>query len=109
KAMRPSDRPILLHRGVSFAGIANSTDYDDLKSKEGQTWMSGGFFSTSVGGTPAFSMTPVLLEIEAPPGTPMAWMERQVPDRVRRVGKEWRCRWSPNHKRRIARRGTGRR
>lgn len=75
KSMRASTQPMLLHRGVYFDGVANSTDHADLESKVGQTWLSGGFFSTSVGGKAAFSGKPVLLEIEAPPGTPMSWLE----------------------------------
>jgi len=66
---------MLLHRGVNFDGIANSTSHSDLESKVGQTWLSGGFFSTSVGSKAAFSSKPVALEIEAPPGTPMSWLE----------------------------------
>lgn len=73
--MRPSDRPLLLHRGVNFNGIASSTGHADLEKKVGTTWKSGGFFSTSVGGKAAFASHPVSLEVEAPPGTPMAWLD----------------------------------
>lgn len=75
KSMRASTEPMLLHRGVYFDGVANSTSHSDLESKVGQTWLSGGFFSTSVGSKAAFSGKPVALEIEAPPGTPMSWLE----------------------------------
>jgi hypothetical protein len=74
-AMRASDKPILLHRNISYRSITNATTHEDLEKVVGQTWMSGGFFSTSVGGSAAFGLKPVKLEIEAPPGTPMAWLE----------------------------------
>lgn len=73
--MRPSVSPMLLHRGVGFDGAANSTSHADLASKVGQTWRNDGFSSTSVGGKAAFGGNPVILEIEAPPGTPMAWLK----------------------------------
>lgn len=73
--MRPSTKPMLLHRGVYYDGIANAKNHSDLEKAVGQTWFSGGFFSASVGGNAAFGSKPVLLEIEAPPGTPMLWLE----------------------------------
>lgn len=73
--MRPSTTPLLLHRGVGFNGIANAKNHSDLEKAVGSTWKSGGFFSTSVAGTAAFSGKPVILEVEAPPGTPMAWVK----------------------------------
>lgn len=72
--MRPSDRPILLHRGTGFSGIG-ATSHDDLVKKIGTTWKSDGFNSSSVGGSAAFSHSPAIVEIEAPPGTPMAWVK----------------------------------
>lgn len=72
--MRPSDRPMLLHRGVGWNGVGDGKNHDDLVKKIGTTWKSGGFFSTSVGGHAAFG-GPVLIEVEAPPGTPMAWVD----------------------------------
>lgn len=73
--MRSSTTPLLLHRGVAYAGVANAKNHADLEKAVGQTWKSGGFFSTSVGGKAAFSSYPVLLEVEAPPGTPMAYLK----------------------------------
>lgn len=73
--MRPSTKPMLLHRGVDFNGIGNAKNYSDLQKMVGQTWMGAGFTSTSVGGTAAFLHKPVIVEIEAPPGTPMHWID----------------------------------
>lgn len=72
--MRRSTTPLLLHRGVGFDGIGHAHNHADLEKKVGQTWKSEGFTSTSVGGHAAFSGKPVVVEIEAPPGTPMAWI-----------------------------------
>jgi uncharacterized linocin/CFP29 family protein len=41
----------------------------------GQTYEERGFSSSSVGGRAAFSSKPVLLEIEAPKGTNMAFLK----------------------------------
>lgn len=71
-AMRPSLKPVLLHRGCSFAGIGNAKSHDDVVKMVGQSWKADGFFSTSVGGAAAFGGQ-VRVEVEAPPGTPMAW------------------------------------
>lgn len=73
--MRPSDRPLLLHRGVNYNGIANAKSHEDLVKQVGATWKSPGFFSTSVAGKAAFHHHAVSIEVEAPPGTPMAWLE----------------------------------
>jgi len=74
KNMVPSTEPILLHRGVKFAGVG-AVNHADLEKKVGQTWYGAGFTSTSTGGIPAFSGSPVMVEIEAPPGTPMHWLK----------------------------------
>lgn len=70
--MRPSTEPMLLHRGVGWSalGVTNITDAKKLIGKKG---VHKGFSSTSVGGSAAFGGA-VLLEIEAPPGTPMAYV-----------------------------------
>lgn len=73
-AMRPSTEPMLLHRGVGWDGVGGAKSHADIEKMSGQTWQAGGFFSTSVGGSAAFG-GPVMLEIEAPPGTPMAYVE----------------------------------
>jgi Phage Mu protein F like protein/ADP-ribosyltransferase exoenzyme len=75
KGMRPSTSPMLLHRGVGYDGVGDSINHADLLSKVGQVWRSDGFSSTSVGGHAAFSGKQVIMEIEAPPGTPMAWLK----------------------------------
>lgn len=72
--MRPSVEPMLLHREVGFGGIGNAKTHADLQKLVGTTWQSGGFFSTSVGGKAAFTHS-VVIEVEAPPGTPMAWVD----------------------------------
>lgn len=71
--MRPSLEPILLHRGQNFTGIGNAKNHDDLMKMVGQTWKADGFMATSVGGAAAFGGN-VRLDIEAPPGTPMAYV-----------------------------------
>ncbi len=74
KGMRPSLEPVLLHRGVGYSGVGGATSHAHLEKMVGQTWRSDGFMSTSVGGHSAFGGS-VTLEIEAPPGTPMAWVK----------------------------------
>jgi hypothetical protein len=73
--MRPSTKPMLLHRGVGWGGITDAKSHDQLVKKIGTTWKSDGFNSTSVGGAAAFGGKPVIVEVEAPPGTPMAWVK----------------------------------
>jgi len=72
--MRPSLEPVLLHRGVGFdaLGVKN---HEQLEKLVGQVRKQEGFGSTSVGGQAAFSSKPMLIEVEAPPGTPMAWLK----------------------------------
>jgi hypothetical protein len=72
-AMRPSTRPMLLHRGTGFAELNDPsiTNFESLKRHEGETYINRGFMSTSVGGHAAFSGQ-LLIEVEAPIGTPMA-------------------------------------
>lgn len=72
--MRPSLEPVLLHRGSGYAGVGGAKSHEDILKLVGQTWKSDGFVSTSVGGKAAFG-GPVLIEIEAPPGTPMAYVK----------------------------------
>lgn len=74
QAMRPSLKPVLLHRGTDFNGVNGAKNYEDLEKMVGQTWQGDGFFSTSVGGDDAFGPHQVILNVEAPPGTPMAWV-----------------------------------
>jgi SPP1 gp7 family putative phage head morphogenesis protein len=75
--MRPSVQAMLLVRAVQYDGFANAHSHEDIEKTVGQTWMSGGFVSTSVGGkiAPTMKGKPVKLEIEAPPGTPMVWLK----------------------------------
>lgn len=70
--MRRSKKDLLLHRGQgSFAGW---TSYEDALKWQGKTFHQEGFFSTSVGGKEAFSGRLFTFEIEAPAGTPMAYL-----------------------------------
>jgi hypothetical protein len=74
QAMRPSTVPMLLHRGVGYDGVGGANSHADILKRVGQTWQAGGFFSTSAGGAAAFG-GPVLIEVEAPPGTPMTFVD----------------------------------
>jgi hypothetical protein len=70
-AMRPSTRPITVYRGTSvtqFGGV----NVDE--SLVGKTFEDKGFMSTSVGDGAVFARD-VLLEIECPTGTPMAFVK----------------------------------
>lgn len=70
--MRRSKKDLLLHRGQgSFTGW---TSYEDALKWQGKTFHQEGFFSTSVGGKEAFSGKLFTFEIEAPAGTPMAYL-----------------------------------
>jgi len=74
-AMRPSTRSMLVHRGTSFAELNDPsiTSYESLLTHVGQTYITRGFTSTSYGGSAAFGGQ-LLIEIEAPVGTPMAFV-----------------------------------
>jgi hypothetical protein len=74
--MRPSVEPIKLWRGTSY-GIKGQTTLEGLKKMVGQTWRGDGFTSTSAGSQPApiGEGADIWFEIDAPPGTPMAWLE----------------------------------
>jgi hypothetical protein len=71
--MRPSTKPVLLHRGAGLDAFGVSS-HAELEQLVGSTLVQDGFGASSVGGTAAFSGMPMLIEIEAPPGTPMAWV-----------------------------------
>jgi hypothetical protein len=73
--MRPSTRPMLLHRGTSFLELNDPSiiSYETLLSHVGETYTNRGFMSTSVGGHAAFGGS-LLIEVEAPIGTPMAYV-----------------------------------
>lgn len=77
QGMRPSTRPMLLHRGTSFAELNDPSisSYETLLAYQGRTYTSRGFNSTSVGGNPAFGGQ-LLIEYECPVGTPMAWVQQ---------------------------------
>ena len=70
-AMRPSTRPMRLHRKVGFAEFNDPgiVSYDTLLPYVGRTYINRGFNSTSVGG--ASWSGEVHLIIDAPIGTPM--------------------------------------
>lgn len=73
-AMRPATEAFLVHRGVGWDGIGGAKSHADVEKMVGQTWRANGFMSTSIGGSPAFG-GPVMIEVEVPPGTPMAYVE----------------------------------
>lgn len=73
--MRPSTEPILLHRGTGFDQFPPGIDRDTVWSLPGRKLDDQGFMSTSVGGRAAFSSKPVIMEIECPMGTPMAFVK----------------------------------
>jgi len=74
--MRPSTRPMLLHRGTNFTELNDPsiTNYETLLAYVGRTYVNRGFNSTSVGGHAAFHGQ-LLIEYEAPIGTPMAYVD----------------------------------
>ncbi len=73
---RPSTRSMLLHRGTSWAELNDPMihSYESLLSYVGRTYVNRGFNSTSVGGSAAFHGQ-LLIEYEAPIGTPMAYLD----------------------------------
>lgn len=76
KGMRRSTRNIILHRGTGLQqfGLPESATLADLKKLVGEDFIDYGFMSTSFGGNAAFGGK-VLLEFEAPAGTPMAYVK----------------------------------
>lgn len=72
--MRPSTEDILLHRGTGFDQFGHA-DKNTIWGYTGKLLEDKGFMSTSVGGKAAFSSKPVLMEIEVPRGTPMAFVK----------------------------------
>lgn len=77
KGMRPSTRPMTLWRGTTAKqfGLGDSATVDDLKKLIGKKMQDEGFFSTSVGSSAAFSYKPVLIQVEAPTGSQMAFID----------------------------------
>lgn len=73
EGMRPSPENILVHRGTGLSqfGIENE---NVIWALTGKTVEDKGFLSTSVGGRAAFGGK-VLMEIEVPKGTPMAFVK----------------------------------
>lgn len=71
--MRPSTEPMLLHRGTGFSQFGLS-DINAIWGLTGKTVQDKGFVSTSVGGFPAFGGE-VMMEIECPKGTKMAYVD----------------------------------
>ncbi len=74
--MRPSTRPLMVHRGTGLSqlGLSPYATLDDVRKLIGETMEDKGFMSTSVGSRAAFSGK-VRLDIEAPTGTPMAFVK----------------------------------
>jgi hypothetical protein len=75
--MRPSTRPLMLYRGTgldALPGVSKYAKLTDVQKFIGKTVQDKGFMSTSVGGKPAFGGR-LLIEFEAPTGTPMAFVD----------------------------------
>lgn len=72
KDMMPSTRPIILKRGTKPSQFGVNTP-DDMYSLVGQELEEKGFLSTSADGPAAFGGT-VMMDIEAPVGSAMAWV-----------------------------------
>jgi len=79
--MHPSTRPMLLHRGTGADQFSNlgittrNAPFADIKALEGMEFTDEAFGSYSVGGTAAFGGKPVLIELEAPTGTSMTFVD----------------------------------
>lgn len=73
KAMRPLPENIVLHRGLNPVAGVLPGNIDEYKALIGKTFNEAGFTSTSVGGKAAFGGK-ISLTIEAPKGTPAAWV-----------------------------------
>lgn len=71
--MRPSTENILLHRGTGFEQFGH-VDAETIWGLTGKLVQDKGFLSTSVGGRAAFSGQ-VMMEVECPKGTPMAYVD----------------------------------
>lgn len=72
--MRPSTEDLLLHRGNGW--FAGWQSVQDAVANVGKTMHQKAFFSTSVGGLPGLgSNAEIRFEIEAPKGTPMAYVD----------------------------------
>jgi hypothetical protein len=76
KGFRPSVEPMLLHRGVGWSalGFGSTPTEAQLQALVGKKGTHKGFSSSSIGGKAAFG-GPLLLVIEAPTGTPMAFVD----------------------------------
>jgi 8-oxo-dGTP pyrophosphatase MutT (NUDIX family) len=76
--MKPTTKPIVLHRGSGWftSGSSNQqwTSYENIKALEGGPFHNESFFSASVGGHAAFGGN-IKFEIECPVGTPMAYVK----------------------------------
>lgn len=73
KGMRALSQDMLLHRGTSFAQFGLGS-YENALQSIGKTVTDEGFFSTSVGGSPAFGGA-VKIEVEVPKGTYGAFVD----------------------------------
>jgi ADP-ribosyltransferase exoenzyme len=71
--MRPTTKPLLLRRGTGRKQFGLE-DINSIWGLTGKTVTDGGFLSTSAGGQAAFGGK-ILMEVEAPVGTPMAYVD----------------------------------
>lgn len=77
QGMRPSTQPLMLYRGTgldALPGLSTYAKLGDVQKFIGKTVEDKGFMSTSVGSKPAFGGR-LLIEFEAPTGTPMAFVD----------------------------------
>jgi hypothetical protein len=72
--LRPSLEPMLLHRGVGWSAFPGVHSADQMQKLIGKKIEHKGFMSTSVGNNAAFGGD-VKMQIEAPPGTPMMFVD----------------------------------
>jgi hypothetical protein len=73
--MYPLQKDHRLFRGTDMENFPKDwRSLDVLKTKIGKVFTDDGFTSSSVGGSAAFGSQPVVLEIEAPAGTPAAYL-----------------------------------
>lgn len=73
KSMRPLPQDMVLHRGLSAVPGILPGDINEYKALIGKEFVDNGFTSSSVGGKAAFGGK-IRLSIEAPKGTPAAWV-----------------------------------
>ncbi|MGW2721533.1 putative T7SS-secreted protein [Streptomyces sp. NPDC001492] len=67
---------LMVRRGTEIQHWLDQFDADNAKQLVGRTLSDKGYFSTSIGETPAFGHKPVWLHLEVPEGHPGIWMDQ---------------------------------